>query len=454
MAMDGLTLEELIRQARQAKDLTQAGLADRLSRVSGQSTITRNEVSRWERGRRLPMAWLPWLSIVLDVPLAVLDQAAVLSRARRLGVTVPDTNDDHLSLFSDGWTRESNAAMAEGLTVEGEAISEENALRIAHEWLIVESPQLHEIRAGRRVGHELVDRIEARIDRLRHLDDYVSGPDLHILIYQELRATATVLRQAAYKEDVGRRLLSAVGELCQLAGWVISDAGQYGRGRAYYVKGIQAAHAAGNEPVAANLLSSLSYQMASVGDPRKATVMARTAVKGAERSSTPLTRALLLERVAWAHAKAGESASAERALGEVDDAFGQHREGDEDPKWVYWLDRTEVDVMAGRCFTELARPLKAEPLLSQAISAYDTTRVREVALYLSWLADAYAQAREIEQATAAASTSLRLSLTINSARVTDRIEVVRSRLRPFAATAAVQRFEDFYRSAVGVSEGQ
>ncbi|MET9064482.1 helix-turn-helix domain-containing protein [Streptosporangium sandarakinum] len=152
MATDGLTLEELIRQARQAKDLTQAGLADRLARVSGQSTITRNEVSRWERGRRLPMAWLPWLSIVLDVPLAVLDQAAVLSRARRLGVTVPHTNDDHPSLFGDGWTRESNAAMAEGLTVESEAISEENALRIAHEWLIVEPPQLHEIRAGRRVG--------------------------------------------------------------------------------------------------------------------------------------------------------------------------------------------------------------------------------------------------------------------------------------------------------------
>ncbi|WP_326829573.1 helix-turn-helix domain-containing protein [Streptosporangium sp. NBC_01810] len=446
--MEGLTIEELIKQSRQAKGLTQASLADRLARASGQSTITRNEVSRWERGKRLPLAWLPWLSIVLDLPLAVLDQAVVLSRAKRLGVTPPSMNGDRLTLFSDGWTRENNDAMAAGLVAESEAMSEESALRVAHEWLIVEPPQLHEIRAGRRIGHPLIDKIETRVDHLRHLDDYVGSTDLHALVSQELEATATVAREAAYREDVGRRLLKAVGELCQLAGWVTSDAGLYGRARTYYVKGIQAAHVAGDEPTAANLLSSLSYQMANVGDPRKAAVLARTAVKGAERSSTPLTRALLLERVAWAHAKAGDSAITERALGEVDQVFGLHREGDEDPKWVYWLDRGEVDVMAGRCFTELGRPLRAEPLLIQGIDTYDATRARELSLYLSWLADAYAQAREIEQATEAASKSLNLAVKVNSARVTDRIELIRSRLRPFADTAAVRRFEDLCQSAV------
>jgi hypothetical protein len=40
--------------------------------------------------------------------------------------------------------------------------------------------------------------------------------------------------------------------------------------------------------------------------------------------------------------------------------------------------------MAGRCYTELRRPLKAEPLLSQALSDYDDTHARETALYLSW----------------------------------------------------------------------
>ncbi|MEU3165172.1 helix-turn-helix transcriptional regulator [Streptosporangium sp. NPDC006930] len=446
--MEGLTIEELIKQFRQAKGLTQASLADRLARVSGQATITRNEVSRWERGKRLPLAWLPWLSIVLDLPLAMLDQAVVLSRAKRLGITPLSVNGDRLTLFSDGWTRESNEAMAAGLAAEGEALSEESALRVAHEWLIVEAPQLHEIRSGRRVGHSLIDKIETRVDHLRHLDDYMGGTDLHALVSRELEATVTVVREAAYREDVGRRLLKAVGELCQLAGWVTSDAGLYDRARTYYVNGIQAAHVAADEPTAANLLSSLSYQMANVGDPRQAATIARTAVKGTERSSTPLTRALLLERVAWAHAKAGDSAITERAVGEVDRVFEQHGDGDEDPKWVYWLDRGEVDVMAGRCFTELGRPLKAEPLLTQGLDTYDATRAREFSLYLSWLADAYAQAREIEQATEAAAKSLNLAVKVNSARVTDRIEAIRSRLRPFADTAAVRRFEDLYQSTL------
>lgn len=104
--------------------------------------------------------------------------------------------------------------------------------------------------------------------------------------------------------------------------------------------------------------------------------------------------------------------------------------------------------MAGRCFTELGRPLRAEPLLTQGIDTYDATHAREISLYLSWLADAYAQAREIERATEAASKSLNLAVKVNSARVTDRIETIRTHLRPFADTAAVRKFEDLYQSTI------
>lgn len=67
--------------------------------------------------------------------------------------------------------------------------------------------------------------------------------------------------------------------------------------------------------------------------------------------------------------------------------FRLYREGDEDPKWIYWLDRDEVKVMADCCFTELGRPLKTEPLLTQGLDTYDATRA--LSLYLSWFADAY-----------------------------------------------------------------
>jgi transcriptional regulator with XRE-family HTH domain len=59
-------------QLRRRRGLSQRQLADQLCLVAGVTTISRNEISRWERGVRLPAkAWLGWLSVVLDAPLAV-----------------------------------------------------------------------------------------------------------------------------------------------------------------------------------------------------------------------------------------------------------------------------------------------------------------------------------------------------------------------------------------------
>jgi hypothetical protein len=115
----------------------------------------------------------------------------------------------------------------------------------------------------------------------------------------------------------------------------------------------------------------------------------------------PKVRALLTERVAWTHARAGQHRETERALGRVDDLLDAEDDAEE-PAWVYWLNRDDADVMAGRCYTELRRPLRAVPLLEQATADYDEDAPRELALYLSWLAVAHADARELDAARATA----------------------------------------------------
>ena len=133
--------------------------------------------------------------------------------------------------------------------------------------------------------------------------------------------------------------------------------GLYKQAARYTEGGVLAAHAADNEPLAANVISTLAYQVANTGNPRQAAMLARTAYAGARHSATGATKALLLERVAWADTKSGDLVSCERALGQVEDNFNPAKP-DDDPDWVYWLNREEIDVMAGRCFTELkaARP--------------------------------------------------------------------------------------------------
>ncbi|WP_267594207.1 hypothetical protein [Carbonactinospora thermoautotrophica] len=328
------------------------------------------------------------------------------------------------------------------LGFEDQEVTPDLALRMAHIWLVTEPPQVTEMRAGRRVGVGLVRRVEARVDHLRRMDDFIGGGDLHTIVTRELDATAKVVRHGSYPEHVGVRLLTATGELCQLAGWVLDDAGHHERAARYYLAGMHAAQAAGNAPLAANLLSTLSYQVANTGNPKDAVVLARSALRGAEASVSPLVRALFWDRAAWAYARSGDLPGCLRALDAAEEAY---EAGEDEPAWVYWLDRSELDVMAGRCFTELDQPARAEPLLSAGIARYDHEHAREAALYRSWLAEAYLKAGEVEQASAEAVRVLDLTDGLNSARAAERLAVLRRALRPFRDVAAVREFEERYR---------
>ncbi|MGH3989881.1 MAG: hypothetical protein ACRDTZ_21600 [Pseudonocardiaceae bacterium] len=140
---------------------------------------------------------------------------------------------------------------------------------------------------------------------------------------------------------------------------------------------MHAAHTAGDRPTAANLVSTLSYQVASLDDPHEAVLLARSAATGAREHASTTTRALLGERVAWAHARAGQARHTERALSAVDTDYDRRRPAD-DPEWVYWLDENEITVMAGRCYVELGQPERAIPLLTGVLALRQTscTRVR------------------------------------------------------------------------------
>jgi transcriptional regulator with XRE-family HTH domain len=78
------TIGELIARVRGEQGISQLRLAARLCAAAGTSTVTRHEVSRWERGDRVPTAyWRAWLAVTLDRPVDELERAAEASRRRR-----------------------------------------------------------------------------------------------------------------------------------------------------------------------------------------------------------------------------------------------------------------------------------------------------------------------------------------------------------------------------------
>lgn len=79
---DAFGIGGLIRELRTGHGLSQSRLADLLCRHAGHATLTRQDVSRWESGRRCPGAfWLPHLAAVLEVPLRLMENTDVNRRS-------------------------------------------------------------------------------------------------------------------------------------------------------------------------------------------------------------------------------------------------------------------------------------------------------------------------------------------------------------------------------------
>src|SRR5689334_16973007 len=74
----------MLSRVRLEQGKSQLRVAELLCAASGLATITRHEISRWEREERIPgSTWLRWLAVVLDCSLDDLERAATVARERR-----------------------------------------------------------------------------------------------------------------------------------------------------------------------------------------------------------------------------------------------------------------------------------------------------------------------------------------------------------------------------------
>lgn len=388
----------LLRDLRIGLGRSQAEQADDLSQRSDVA-ITRHEVSRWERGKRLPSPfWQAHYASSLGAPVTDISDAVADTRARR-----QDAGHDV--------DRRQFVSVLAGLVLPTAA-----------------DP------APRRVDMRGVKRLRRDTARLRRLDDLMGGGDTYPIYASTPEHTARLINASQHAEDVGRALRSLLAEQEQLAGWAAFDAGRHAQARRHYRTSLAAADEAGDDVLAGSALAFTAYQQSSNGQSGSAT--ARASVERASSTATPRVAALLLERSAWAHAAAGDAREADVALGRAREAL--HRDDDRpEPDWVFWINDTEIDIMSGRCWTELRRPLRAVPVLENVLATFDDTCARDKALYTAWLVDAYLQANEVEQAAAALGRAFELASGVASARPSARIFELARRLEPHRGNADV-----------------
>jgi hypothetical protein len=435
---------------RQALRMTNESFADHLG-------VAVRTVAYWRN--RPGMIPQQKLQEVLDAALEQADDRAKAQFSLLVGETTDSPGDPPYTLgpfsvsleamTSPQWTGDNARQLSLSFDSALERSAVEDIERLAHIWLICDPPQVIELHAGRRINDALVSAVEHRVIQLRRADDFITGTASRDLMRAELAATVRLLSEGTLTEDQARRVLTTIGELAQLGAWVAGDGALVDEAARYVRGGVLAARAAGNAPLAANIISTFSYQLANTGNPHEALVLARTAYQGARHDATPVTRALLLERVAWAAARSGDLRDCEQTLGMVEERFSAGP-NDQDPDWLYWLNREEVDVMAGRCYTELKQPARAEALLTGAMARYGPEFVRENSLYLSWLAEDYVQLGEIEHAAGIATQIAALAAHTKSARIDARLRYLAGQLAPYRGTASVADFFDAYQSAAAL----
>ncbi|GAA0909636.1 hypothetical protein GCM10009549_18240 [Streptomyces thermoalcalitolerans] len=297
-------------------------------------------------------------------------------------------------------------------------------------------------RTGGRIGLTQVDDLRQRVHGLRLADDYLAGGDLVRPALREFGEAVRMFRECSHSEETGRQLLVQIGELAQIAGWIAGDAGQHAEAERMYRLGLSAAAQAEDRTLIGHLAGSLAYQCSNTGREVEGVTLARAALDEAGPDAPPKARALYLDRVAWAHTKAGNAQAAMRALGEAGEALAEDSRDIESPDYLYWVNSGELHVMEARVFTELRRPLRAVPILRDVLGRYDATHTRELALYLSWLAVACADANEPEEAAAVAERMLTLSAGIASERTTQRARVVLARLAEYTDVPEVRAVLD------------
>lgn len=398
------TIGPLLRNLRQRAHRSQGEQADHLSDLAGRA-VTRNEISRWETERRVLTPW--WQEHFADsfgVPVELLRRAVATTKAQRRSEQTPQQEVDPVQ------RRQFMGAIA-GLAVSSSVTT-----------------------AGRRIGGPEVAQLYHHTARLRRLDNILGGADTYTTYSTHAAELAALTGQASYTGDTGRQLKTLLDEHHQMAGWAAFDAGWNKQAHEHYMTSLSAAKEAGNPALAGNALAFVAYQQTASS--RDGTEAADASHKAARQAATPRVRALLLERKAFSHAVVGNAEHTDYALAQAREALAQRDERPE-PDWVFWVNDQEIEIMAGRCWTELRRPLRAVRVLESVLAQFDDTQSRDKSLYLTWLASSYLQAGEVEQAAETLIRAHTLSSGVASVRPASRIANVGHQLQQYRTHPAV-----------------
>ncbi|MGH3874189.1 MAG: hypothetical protein ACRDSR_22255 [Pseudonocardiaceae bacterium] len=290
-----------------------------------------------------------------------------------------------------------------------------------------------------RIGADAITGLQARLSHLSHLDDVLGSGKLRDLAAAELRLLTSLLTETTHTADTEQRLYGLAAQASRLCGWLCYDSGLHAAAQRYYLTALRASATAGDVLTGANTLAFQAIQTYTVGNPRDAVDLMHTARAAMRGRSTPKTSAILHAREARACSKINDCQGCHRALAAAFESLTTTC--DYEPEWCYWINDTEIHMLAGSCALDLGDPRRALDHFTTAQTAFDTGSFPGgAAIYLARAAEAHLALGDLDAAAVLGAQALRCHTTIDSARGDQTLTGLRTKLAHHGKTPAVREF--------------
>lgn len=297
MAEQGVRLPVavLLTRLRAEARLSQSALAERVNEISG-ANITRWDVSRYERGVRIPSVHLPALAVALGVQLSMLEQAVSITKAVRRGET---------------------PALAGGDGGHRRTLDDEERLRLA-------------ARRPSRLDSAVIRGLADSLAGQRRIDDIVGSEAVIESAAGQLKLTLRLLREARGK--LAGDLASTASEASQFVGWLHTATGRHEAAGDLYDQALRLGLQSRDNDLAATALSMrghLSWVTGEIG------AMAALSEAAAEMATATGTRTVAIQQRGRALAIMGDRQGALHAIGTAEDELAAGRGSDPDSLYFY-----------------------------------------------------------------------------------------------------------------------
>lgn len=307
-------------------------------------------------------------------------------------------------------------------------------------------------RATGRLTDEEMDRLEETIRLFRGWDAQCGGGLRRMAIVGQLHEVTELLRDT-YPPALSERLFRMASELALLAGWMAYDIGMQPSAQRYFVLALHAAREAGDTPLGAHILATMSRQMIHINRAQDALELIHLAQYGSHGTTTPRVQSMLAALEARAYANLGDADNCRRAIAAAEDLFpgdGPESPRGRDPEWISFFGEAELYAENGHSYRDLAYRFpaltgQADKAIDRAVELFadDDSHVRSRALNVVGMATVRLQQREPDAAVQYVHTASELVQRLRSKRVEDRLRAT--------AAGIVARYPD-QRSAREANE--